>query len=106
MNGTTLVQVRHKAQITLPQKMRQVLGIREGDYLEARVENKKVVLSPKIILDELPTVELSPRGEKMLKEALNDLEKGVNLRVYNNVDDLIESLHQQVAEVKKRNRKK
>jgi len=104
MNGTTLVQVRQKAQITLPQKIRRVLGIQEGDYLEAKLENNRLVLRPKIILDELPFVELSPRGERMLKEALSDVKKGVNLNVYNNVDDLIESLHQKA--VKTRSRKK
>ncbi|MBA7680918.1 hypothetical protein ES703_89239 [subsurface metagenome] len=38
-----LVQVREKAQITLPSKIRKVLGIKEGDYLEA----KELLLYPR-----------------------------------------------------------
>ncbi|MFQ5868228.1 MAG: AbrB/MazE/SpoVT family DNA-binding domain-containing protein, partial [bacterium] len=36
-----LVQVREKAQITIPSKIRKALNIKEGDYLEAEVEDNK-----------------------------------------------------------------
>jgi len=42
-----LVQVRKKAQITIPSKIRKVLGIREGNYLEVETEENKIVLIPK-----------------------------------------------------------
>ena len=45
-----LVQVREKAQITLPNKVRKALGIKQGDYLEAEVEGNKIVLIPKILV--------------------------------------------------------
>ncbi|TET76693.1 MAG: AbrB/MazE/SpoVT family DNA-binding domain-containing protein, partial [Candidatus Cloacimonadota bacterium] len=44
-----LVQVREKAQITIPSKIRKTLGIKQGDYLEAEVEDNKIVLIPKIL---------------------------------------------------------
>ena len=46
-----LVQVREKAQITIPSKIRKTLGIKQGDYLEAEVEDNKIVLIPKILVD-------------------------------------------------------
>ena len=46
-----LVQGREKAQITLPSKIRKALRIKEGDYLEAEVEDNKIVLIPKILQD-------------------------------------------------------
>ncbi len=46
-----LVQVREKAQITIPSKIRKALGIEEGDYLEAEIEDNKIVFVPKVLID-------------------------------------------------------
>lgn len=116
MNGTTitkkqnkllmpLVQVRQKAQITLPQKVRHVLGIKEGDYLEVRLEDDKLILQPKVLLDRFPEIELSPKGERMLQESLNDVKKGVHLQAYDNAEDLIEALHRKSSVAKKKTKK-
>ena len=88
----SLVQVREKAQITLPSKVRQALGIKQGDYLEAEVEGNKIVLIPKILVDKAETVTLSKKGEEMLDEALNDVRKG-NVRKFDNVEELIDDLN-------------
>ena len=87
-----LVQVREKAQITIPSKIRKALGIKEGDYLEAEVEDNKVVLIPKILLDKAEAVTLSKKGEEMLKEALEDVKKG-KVKEFKNVEQLIDDLH-------------
>jgi len=87
-----LVQVREKAQITLPSKIRQALGIKQGDYLEAEVEGNKIVLIPKILVDKAETVTLSKKGEEMLDEALKDVRKG-NVRKFDNVEELIDDLN-------------
>ena len=36
-NGMTLVRLRERAQITLPQEVRDALKVKQGDYLEAEV---------------------------------------------------------------------
>ncbi len=87
-----LVQVKSKSQITLPQRVRRFLDIQEGDYLEVKIEKNTVVLKPKIILDKLPTFELSLAGEAMLQEALNDVKAG-RVEKFDNVKDLINDLH-------------
>ena len=87
-----LVQVRGKAQITLPSKIRKALGIKKGDYLEAEVEGNKMVLIPKILIDKAEAVTLSKKGEEMLKEALEDVRKG-KVKKFNNAEDLIDDLH-------------
>ena len=47
----SLVKVRQKGQVTLPQNVRDELQIEEGNYLEASVENYAIVLKPKIMVD-------------------------------------------------------
>jgi len=87
-----LVQVREKAQITLPSKIRKALGIKEGAHLEAEVEDNKIVLIPKILVDKAKAVTLSKKGEEMLKEALEDVKKG-KVKEFKNVQELIDDLH-------------
>ena len=87
-----LVQVREKAQITIPSRIRKALGIKQGDYLEVEVENNKMVFIPKVLIDKAETVTLSKRGEEMLKEALGDVEKG-RVKKFKNVEELIDDLH-------------
>jgi AbrB family looped-hinge helix DNA binding protein len=80
-----LVQVREKAQITIPGKIRKTLGIKQGDYLEAEAEDNKIVLIPKILVDKTEAVSLSKKGEEMLQEALEDVKKG-KVKKSNNVE--------------------
>ncbi len=89
---TPLVKVKEKAQITLPAEVRRVLGIEEGDYLEAKVEDKRVVLIPQAVVDKFPEVELSRRGEQMLQEAMEDI-KGGKVKKHPSPQSLIEELH-------------
>lgn len=87
-----LVQVREKAQITLPSKIRKALGVTEGDYLEVEVENNKIVLIPKVLADKAKAVTLSKKDEEMLKEALEDVKKG-RVKELKNIEKLIDDLH-------------
>jgi|LSQX01.1.fsa_nt_gb AbrB family looped-hinge helix DNA binding protein len=88
----SLVKVRTKAQITLPLKVRQALGIEEGDYLQVRVQGNTIVLVPQTLVTKLPPVSLSKEGEGMLEEALEDVRKG-RVEEHDSVDSLIEELH-------------
>lgn len=46
-----LVKVREKYQVTLPFSVRQKVGVRVGDLLEAKVQGKKITLTPKRLID-------------------------------------------------------
>lgn len=46
-----LIQVKKNYQITIPQKLRTVLKIREGDIMEAEIEGSLIVLKPKSLID-------------------------------------------------------
>ena len=47
----SLVKIRRAAQITLPSDIRQALGIKEGDYLEAELVEGGVMLKPVAVVD-------------------------------------------------------
>jgi AbrB family looped-hinge helix DNA binding protein len=57
-----LVQVKKKAQITIPLKIRKAVGIDEGDVLDVEVKDKEIVLKPvkqrKIKLKLVPAAKL------------------------------------------------
>ncbi len=46
-----LVQIRKKAQITLPLSVRRKLKIEEGDLLDVNVRDGEIVLRPKKLID-------------------------------------------------------
>jgi AbrB family looped-hinge helix DNA binding protein len=86
-----LIQVREKAQITIPSGIRKELGIKKGDYLEIIKEDDKIVIIPKILVDKV-SVNLSAKGEEMLREAIDDVKKG-KVKTHNNVKHFINDLH-------------
>jgi len=92
-----LIKVKAKAQITLPAKVRRALGIEEGDYLEAKVEGNKVVLIPQTLITKFPPVALSEQGEKMLKEALEEVRAG-KVKEHESAESLINELHHETAQ--------
>ena len=87
-----LVKVKHKAQITLPANLRKALAIEEGDYLNIEIDHNKVTLSPQTIMDKIPLVALSEKGEQMLNEGMEDVKAG-KVKEFKNVDELVKDLH-------------
>lgn len=66
-----VVTVKTKFQVTIPQEVREALGIAEGDLLEAMVENGKIVLIPKKLIDrrrEAAFERMEAVGERVAKQ--------------------------------------
>lgn len=72
-----VIKVLRHGQITLPKELREVLGVKEGDILEAEMKENQVVLKPKTLIDKIPESEseLSEQGKAKIREALEDYEK-------------------------------
>ena len=85
-----VVKILRHGQITLPKEIRTILGVKEGDLIELGLENARVFLQPKILVDKESV--LSEAGEIKIKEALEALEKG-EVKEFDNVDDLIKGLN-------------
>ena len=84
-----LIKIKEKYQVTLPAALRQKVGLEAGDLLEAKVEGKKITLTPKSVLD------------RELAQALKEIEQGKTFGPFNSAKDLIRSLNREVKKLKK-----
>jgi AbrB family looped-hinge helix DNA binding protein len=65
------VRVKHKGQVTIPQEMRNKLGIEEGAFLDISTQDGTIVLRP------APRLEAGePVGEEEFKKIIAELDKG------------------------------
>ena len=83
---TPLITVKTKYQVTLPTVVRRAAGVEVGDMLEARVEGKKITLTPKGLID------------RELALALEDVRKGRTVGPFNTVEEMLKHLHKQVRQ--------
>ena len=60
----SVVTIKKKYQVVIPQRVRQQIGVRVGDLLEAQAYKGKIVFTPKSIVG------------RALAEGLDDLKKG------------------------------
>jgi len=85
-----LVKVKQKYQVTLPAAVRELAGIEVGDLLEAKVEKKRITLTPKSAID------------KRLAEALADIKAGRTYGPFETAEEMIESLHRNSKRIRRR----
>ncbi len=82
-----LVRVKTKYQVTLPARIREQVGLRIGDLLEAKVEKGKITLAPKAVID---------RG---IAESIEDYRQGRSYGPFESSEDMLKSLR---ANIKRR----
>ncbi|PIU53124.1 MAG: AbrB family transcriptional regulator [Deltaproteobacteria bacterium CG07_land_8_20_14_0_80_60_11] len=85
-----VVKILRHGQITLPKEIRKIMGVEEGDLLEVGLENARVFLQPKILVDK--ETMFSEAGKIKIKEALEALQKKEK-KEFDNIDDLIKELN-------------
>ncbi len=88
MHAVTLTKVTRNGQVTLPARARRALHVEEGDYVEVRVTDESIVLTPKKLVSKSQAYFWSPSWQAAEREASEDIATG---RVYEakNADDLI-----------------
>jgi len=85
-----LVKILRHGQITLPKEIRKILGVEEGDLLEVGLENARIFLQPKVLVDK--ETRLSEIGKIKVQEALEALEQG-EIKEFEDVEDLVKELN-------------
>ena len=89
-----LVQVRKKAQVTLPQLVRQELGIEEGDFLDIHVRRGEIVLKVKKLVDKEQAWFWTNRWQQGEKEAEADILAG-RIKDFRDAGEAAAFLHKQ-----------
>jgi AbrB family looped-hinge helix DNA binding protein len=85
-----MVKVKEKYQVTLPASLREKVGLEVGDLLEAKIEGKKITLTPKSILD------------RELAQALKEIEEGKTYGPFKSAKAFLRSLHREIKKLKKK----
>ena len=87
----TLMRVRPKGQITLPDGIRRQAHLDEGDYLEVTVEEGAIVMRPKKLIDADQAWFWTDAWQRGEREASADIARG-RMRRSDSGDNFIESL--------------
>jgi AbrB family looped-hinge helix DNA binding protein len=86
----TIVTVKNKYQVVLPQNLREQVGIQVGDLLEAKVERGRITFTPKSLVD---------RG---IAESLDDFRQGRTCGPFASAREAVASMKKELG---KRTRK-
>ena len=76
----SLVTVKNKFQVVIPQGVRDQINVAVGDIFEAKVVRGRITFTPKSVVD------------RAIAEGLEDVRKGRVRGPFDTVDELIESL--------------
>jgi AbrB family looped-hinge helix DNA binding protein len=99
-----LVQVRKKAQVTLPQSVRRELNIEEGDFLDVKVKDGEIVLRVKKLIDKDQAWFWTKRWQEGEKQAAEDIKAG-RMHTFENMEEAIAHLHERAEKYNAKNKK-
>jgi bifunctional DNA-binding transcriptional regulator/antitoxin component of YhaV-PrlF toxin-antitoxin module len=68
----SIVRVKNKYQVVIPESVREEIGVEIGDVLEAKVERGKITFTPKSIVDRIPQVVKDVRAQAK-REGVNKI---------------------------------
>ncbi len=86
-----LVKVTRGGQVTIPAEMRREAGIEIGDYVEVRLEEGRLVLLPKQVIDKDQTWFWTEAWQAAEREAEGDLRAG-RVKRFDTLDELVADL--------------
>jgi AbrB family looped-hinge helix DNA binding protein len=71
----SVVKVRPRRQVTIPKEIFNKLHLQEGDFIEAKAEDQKIILVPKKLVTKTDVIPLSKEEQKLLKKTQAKIEK-------------------------------
>ena len=86
-----LIKVTRGGQVTIPAALRRAAGIEIGDYLEVRLEEDRLVLLPKQVIDKSQASFWTEAWQEGEREAEEDLRAG-QVERFETLEDLIADL--------------
>lgn len=86
-----LIRLRHKGQLTIPDEVRRVVHLNEGDYLAVSVRDGAIVLEPKTVVDASQAWFWQPDWQAGERQASEDIASGRTSR-FESDEDFLDSL--------------
>jgi AbrB family looped-hinge helix DNA binding protein len=96
----TKARVRRKFQVTIPQEVRDVFPLEEGQYVNMEATPKGILITPSSEMDPSQSWFWSPRWAVMERQADYDFRTG-NVVESNSVDEAIASLKKKTPRSRK-----
>jgi AbrB family looped-hinge helix DNA binding protein len=85
--------VQKRNLISLPREIREHLNINEGDVLDIRMENNKIIIEPMKLVPSSQAYFWSDKVQSDMLEAKNDVDSG-NVREFNSVNEFLDGIKQ------------
>jgi AbrB family looped-hinge helix DNA binding protein len=85
------VSVQRRNLISIPKEIRDQLNITEGDVLDVRLDNNKIVIEPFKLIPSSQAYFWSKQNQKHMVEAKKDVQSG-NIREFSNINEFLEGL--------------
>lgn len=85
--------VQKRNLISLPREIREQLDINEGDVLDIRMDNNKIIIEPMKLIPSSQAYFWSETSQNDMLEAKNDVDSG-NVREFNNVSEFLDGIKQ------------
>lgn len=88
----SLVKVMQRRQVVIPKVLFDQLNLREGDYLEATLEDGKIVYTPKQVVDR-DTWYWTEEGQQTIAQSLQQVQEGKLIGPFDDAEALMEELN-------------
>jgi len=85
--------VQKRNLISLPREIREQLNINEGDVLDVRMDNNKIIIEPMKLVPSSQAYFWSDKVQNDMLEAKNDVDSG-NVREFNSVSEFLNGIKQ------------
>ena len=87
----TILTLRKNAQLTLPKRAREALKLHEGDLIEMKVKDKKVILTPLMTIDSEQAWFWTKEWQKKEARAEADIKAG-RVKKFSSTKELMKEL--------------
>lgn len=80
----SIVRVKNKYQVVIPETIRDQIGVEVGDMLEVKAMRGKILLTPKSLVDRIREIAPAPQAIKDVQKEAR--EKGLNKLTMEEID--------------------
>jgi AbrB family looped-hinge helix DNA binding protein len=90
---STIIKIQRKGQVTIPTRLRVQVGLVDGDFVEAKADRGKIVLTPKLIVDREYTPAQRRVIDARLAESLEQVKRGQTYGPFATHEEMTTFLH-------------